>query len=136
MRSNELTMTVAFGETDRAGIVFYPNYFAWFDKATASLFKSIDLPLKQLSLDTGIILPILDAQCTFEKSLTDDDVITIKSTITEINQKTIKIQHEVFKDGTRSSIGYEVRGWVSKEGDRIKATIIPDHIREILKAND
>ena len=71
-------MTVEFGNTDRAGIVYYPNYFAWFDKATQWFFRNMNLPLKQLQNKSNIILPLLEAHCSFEKSLTDDDVITIK----------------------------------------------------------
>ena len=50
----------------------------------------------------------------------------------EVNRKTIKFQHEIFKDGIRTSVGYEIRGWVKKEGSDIAATIIPDDIRELL----
>ena len=48
MRSNEIQMTVEFGNTDAAGIVFYPNYFMWFDKGTHWLFKSMNLAPKEL----------------------------------------------------------------------------------------
>ena len=48
MRSNEIQMTVEFGNTDAAGIVFYPNYFMWFDKGTHWLFKSMQLAPKEL----------------------------------------------------------------------------------------
>ncbi len=132
MRSNEIQMTVEFGNTDAAGIVFYPNYFMWFDKGTHWLFKSMNIAPKELQAKHNIILPILDAQCTFERALVYDDNITIKSTIVEVNRKTFKVQHEIFKDGIRSCNGYEIRGWVKKEGAHIAATLIPDEIREIL----
>lgn len=133
MRSHEIQDTVEFGHTDAAGIVFYPNYFKWFDKGTHWLFKSINLAPKELQATHSIILPILDAQCTFEKALVYDDVITIKSSIVEVNRKTIKVQHEIYKDdGTRACIGYELRGWVKKEEDHIAATLIPEDIKEIL----
>ena len=132
MRSNEIQDTVEFGHTDAAGIVFYPNYFKWFDKGTHWLFRSMQLAPKKLQADYNIILPILDAQCTFEKALVYDDVITIKSSIIEVKRKTIKVQHEIFRDGTRACIGYEIRGWVKKEGEHIAATLIPDDIKEIL----
>ncbi len=135
MRSNEIQLTVEFGHTDAAGIVFYPNYFMWFDKATHWLFKSMGLAPKELQVNHNIILPILDAQCTFEASLVYDDVITIQSTIVEVNRKTIKVQHKIFKEGTRVCSGYEVRGWVKKEGEHIAATLIPDKIGEILSTN-
>ena len=132
MRSNEIQLTVEFGNTDAAGIVFYPNYFMWFDQGTHWLFKSMNLAPKELQAKHNIILPILDAQCTFENALVYDDLITIKSTIVEVNRKTIKVQHEIYKDGIRACNGYEVRGWVKKEGEHIAATLIPDDIKEIL----
>lgn len=135
MRSNELQLTVEFGNTDAAGIVFYPNYFMWFDKATHWLFRNMQLPPKELQSKLNIILPLLDAQCTFEKALMYDDLITIKSTIVEVNRKTFKVQHEIFKDGVRACIGNEIRGWVKKEGSHIAATLIPDDIRELFTTN-
>lgn len=132
MRSNEIQTTVEFGNTDAAGIVFYPNYFMWFDQGTHWLFKSMKLAPKDLQANHNIILPILDAQCTFEKALVYDDLITIKSSIVEVNRKTFKVQHEISKDGARACIGYELRGWVKKEGEHISATIIPDDMKEIL----
>ena len=136
MRSNEIQFTVEFGNKDAAGVVFYPNYFMWFDKATHWLFKSMQLAPKELQVNHNIILPVLDAQCTFEKSLVYDDLITIQSTIVEVNRKTIKIQHEISKEGIRACSGYEVRGWVKKEDDHIAAALIPDNIREILSSNE
>lgn len=135
MRSNQIELTVEFGKTDAAGIVFYPNYFMWFDQGTHWLFKSMQLAPKDLQTKHQIILPILDAQCTFEKALQYDDFITIKSTIIEVNRKTFKVQHEIFQDQVRACIGYEIRGWVKKEGEQLGATLIPDDIREILTTN-
>lgn len=132
MRSNEIQTTVEFGKTDAAGIVFYPNYFMWFDQGTHWLFKSMQLAPKDLQSNHSIIFPILDAQCTFEKALVYDDLITIKSTIVKVSRKAIKVQHEIFKDGVRACIGFEVRGWVKKDGKHLTATLIPDDIREIL----
>ena len=36
---------VDWGHCDPAGIVFYPNYFRWFDQCTSALFESAGLPL-------------------------------------------------------------------------------------------
>jgi acyl-CoA thioester hydrolase len=135
MRSNEFQLTVEFGHTDAAGIVFYPNYFMWFDQATHWLFRSMQLPPKELQSKLNIILPLLDAQCTFEKPLLYDDLITIQSTIVEVNRKTFKVQHEIFKDGIRACLGYEIRGWVKKEESHIATVMIPENIREILTTN-
>lgn len=135
MRSNEVQLAVNWGDTDKAGIVYYPNFFKWFDIAGHQFFKSCELSPVKLESERGIIVPLLDAQCTFEKALLYDDVITIHTKVAEVNRKTLKLRHEVFRDGIRVAHGHEVRGWVQKMADRIKAVPIPDEVKEILTVN-
>ncbi len=136
LRSNTLEYCVKFGETDRAGIVYYPNYYKWFDMATHAFFKSIHLPMKKLEVTDQIIIPLLEAHCQFERPVTDDDELTIVTTVAEVNNKTIKLTHEIFCDGIRTSHGYEIRGWVKKSEDRIAAVPIPDEIKGLLVSNE
>ncbi|MED4602851.1 thioesterase family protein [Paenibacillus validus] len=133
MRRNRFQIRVNFGDTDKAGIVYYPNYFKWFDIAGHQFFRSIGLPPAELGEKHGIILPLLDVRCTFEKPLYYDDIITIATEVTEVNRRTVKLNHEVFRGEARTGHGYELRGWVKQEGDRIFAVPIPDEARALLE---
>ncbi|MBU8915869.1 acyl-CoA thioesterase [Bacillus sp. FJAT-29953] len=135
MRSNEMRFVVNWGDTDKAGIVYYPNFFKWFDIAGHQFFKSCQLAPVKLEEERGIIVPLLDAQCTFEKALFYDDLITIQTKVAEVNRKTLKLRHEVFRDGNRVAHGYEVRGWVQKMPEWIKAVPIPEDVKDILQEN-
>ncbi|QGQ46350.1 acyl-CoA thioesterase [Metabacillus sediminilitoris] len=132
MRSNEIELLVNWGDTDKAGIVYYPNYFKWFDIAGHQFFRSCDLSPRQLEEERQIIVPMLDARCSFEKPLLYEDVITIKTQVAEINNKTIKLNHEVFRGETRTGFGYELRGWVKQTNNVIKAVPIPEDVIAIL----
>ncbi|WP_044895746.1 acyl-CoA thioesterase [Bacillus alveayuensis] len=133
MKRNEFQLRVNFGDTDAAGIVYYPNYFKWFDIAGHQFFRSIGLPPSKLMKEHHIILPLLDVGCTFEKPLYYDDIITIKTIVAEVNRKTIKLKHEVFRGETRTGHGFELRGWVKEEDGRILAVMIPDDVRQLLE---
>ncbi|KGA95665.1 4-hydroxybenzoyl-CoA thioesterase [Alkalihalobacillus alcalophilus ATCC 27647 = CGMCC 1.3604] len=135
MRKNEIEVLVNWGDTDKAGIVYYPNYFKWFDIAGHQFFRSCGLSPTNLEKERQIILPMLDARCTFEKTLLYEDLITIRTTVLEINDKTIKLKHEVFNGEIRTGNGYELRGWVKQTGESIKAVPIPDDVRTILQSN-
>ncbi|MFL6556868.1 MAG: acyl-CoA thioesterase [Bacillus sp. (in: firmicutes)] len=132
MRSNELELLVNWGDTDKAGIVYYPNFFKWFDIAGHQFFRSCDLSPAKLEEERGIIVPLLDVQCTFENALLYDDIIMIQTKVEEINRKTIKLRHVVYRDGQRAAHGYELRGWVQQTGQSIKAVIIPEDVKSIL----
>jgi acyl-CoA thioester hydrolase len=133
VRKNEFQVRINWGDTDKAGIVWYPNYFKWFDMAGHQFFRSIGLSPLKLEEEKNIILPLLDAGCTFEKPLYYDNIITIRTTIDEINRKTIRLKHEVFRGDTRSGYGYEIRGWVKKVDGKISAVLIPEEVKDILK---
>lgn len=135
MRRNEIQLRVNFGDTDSAGIVFYPNYFKWFDAAAHQFFRSIGLPTRELRNKQNIVTPLLDVGCTFENPLFDEDVITIKTQVVEINRKTFKFKHEVFRGDTRTGHGFELRGWVMKSEGKLAAVPIPDEIRELLSTD-
>ncbi|SEA21903.1 acyl-CoA thioester hydrolase [Thalassobacillus cyri] len=135
MRTNEIQFLINWGDTDMAGIVYYPNYFKWFDIAGHQFFRDCNLAPNQLDQEQGIILPMIDTRCNFEKPLYYDDTITVVTTAEEVNNKTIKLRHEVYRGEERTGHGYELRGWVKKMDDGIKAVPIPDDVREILETD-
>ncbi|PLR78741.1 acyl-CoA thioesterase [Bacillus sp. V3-13] len=135
MRSNTIELLVNWGDTDKAGIVYYPNYFKWFDIAGHQFFRSCNLSPQSLEDERNIILPLIDVGCTFEKPVLYDDIITIHTSVIEVNNKTIKLSHQVFKGDLRSGYGYELRGWVYQSPEGMKAVTIPEDVREILIHN-
>lgn len=133
VRSNEIRLLVHWGDTDMAGIVYYPNYFKWFDIAGHQFFRSSGLAPAKLDKEQNIILPILEAKCNFEKTLLYDEMITIRTKVEEVKRKTIKLKHEVYNsENERTGFGYEIRGWVKKEDNGVKAVQIPEDVRKIL----
>jgi acyl-CoA thioester hydrolase len=134
MRRNEFQLRVNWGDTDKAGIVFYPNYFKWFDLAGHQFFRSIGLPHSQLEREQ-IILPLLDVRCSFEQPLYYDDIITIRTVVAEVNSKTIKLSHEVYRGERRTGYGYELRGWVEAKDGQLRAVPVPEHVRQLLMSD-
>jgi|SRR5699024_133790 len=133
MRKNSIHLRVNWGDTDKAGIVYYPNFFKWFDIAGHQFFRDCGLSPSYLEKELNIIVPLLDARCTFENPLLYEDIIIIHTSVEEIKRKTIKLKHEIVRDETRMGHGYEIRGWVKQNDDKIKAEPIPEDIIKILK---
>ena len=133
MRQNEFKFRVNWGDTDMAGIAYYPNFFKWFDIAGHQFFRSAGLPPAQLEEQEQVILPIINVEGTFEKAVYYDEILTIRTRVEKLTTKTIKRVHEIYKGEERKAYGHEIRGWVKKEGNRIKAVPIPPHVRKILE---
>ncbi len=106
------SMTIEWGDCDSAGMVFYPNYFRWFDSAFQHLLREKNLDQRSLSKRYGIVgTPIADVSARFLCPATFGDAITIDSHISEWMPKLFKVSHVVHRVGQTIAEGHELRFW-------------------------
>ena len=128
---------VEWGDCDPAQIVFYPNYFRWFDQATWRLFAGVGLTRPVLNERYGIVgHPLVKADSEFLRSARPGDVLTIESRIDRWGQKSFSVHHSVRNpDGQLGAIGHETRVWARHRSDGVeglKAIEIPAEVIELL----
>jgi YbgC/YbaW family acyl-CoA thioester hydrolase len=132
MMQNTLRHRVEWGETDAAGIVFYPNYYRWFDRATHELFRAAGNEVDTI-LARGYAIPIVEAHANFPRPLRYDDVIDIESRVVEVRTRAFRIDHRIVCASEQVCLGYEVRAWVRlKAGGVLEAESIPDELRHLM----
>ncbi|RXT08025.1 thioesterase family protein [Ammoniphilus sp. CFH 90114] len=132
MVENTVNLNVYWGDTDMAGIIYYPNYFKWFDIGWFHLFKKLGIAPKELMEEQKIAFPIIDVGCTFRKPLYYNDEIRVVTRVAEVNEKTFKLVHEVYRGEELTGKGHELRGWVKFDEGILKAYPIPDEVRRKL----
>lgn len=135
MRESRTTLRVRFGETDMAGIVFYPNFFAYFDIATQALFAGgpIDLPAQMKS--GGFGFPIAESGAKFLGPLFYDDEITIVTRVAELRTRSLRLEHEVRRGDALCATGFEARVYGRKktDGSGVEVTPIPPDLASWLE---
>lgn len=125
---------VYFGDTDPAGIVFYPNFYRWMDEATHEFFGAKYMPSTKLLNEEKIGYPVLEANCQFRTPLYFEDEVEVHTKVIELKEKIFKLEH-VFKRGeTLIAEGYTLRAWASTKGETIKAVPIPEEVREAMQS--
>ena len=128
-----LTIKISWGHCDPAKIVFYPNYFIWFDQSAHLLFDKAGANMGDLMKQYGVVgLPIVDAHAEFISPSKYGDVIEVTSWISEWRAKTMIASHEIHNNGQLCVKGKEVRVWAKphpSKPNRLQAQVIPDSIR-------
>ncbi|WP_363549455.1 thioesterase family protein [Caldifermentibacillus hisashii] len=127
---NIFKVKVYFGDTDAAGIVFYPNFYRWMDQATAELVGCTIMPTSKLYSDRNILLPLLETHCQHRLPLFYEDIVEIHSEVTEIKNKVLKVEHTFKRNDEVVAFGYEIRAWTTKQEGRLKAVPIPEDVKE------
>jgi 4-hydroxybenzoyl-CoA thioesterase len=136
MRASIYRVMVEFGDCDPANIVFYPNYYRWFDAATHHLCKGIGLDWVSLRDQYGVVgLPLVDTGASYRQPASYGDHLDIESSVIECGRKTLRVQHLIRRGDTLLVEGFEVRVLGARHPDdpqRLQALAIPQEIRSAL----
>ena len=133
-RTHVHRLRVTFGDCDPAEIVYFPNYFRWFDTAGREFFTACGIPGWQVTKATrGIIgTPLVDVQASFKAPATYGEDIEITTWIEEWRTKSFVFRHVARRGDTVLCESTEIRVFVIQDPDRpggIKAIPIPEDIR-------
>lgn len=136
MFTHTMTLSIQFGDCDPAGIVYYPNYFRFFDNATASMLSAAFGMVKRDWLAHYAIagIPMVDTGARFVKPSTFGDSVDIDSEITALGRSSFSVQHRLLKSGELAIEAHEKRVWVVRDGESIRSAPLPDDVRQLLSA--
>jgi acyl-CoA thioesterase FadM len=126
---------VEWGHCDPARIVFYPNYFFWFDACFQQWLQHAGLSQALLTERYGVIgTPILEASARFLGSSTDGDPLHAVARIDSFGEKRWRIDYQLGRDDRVLVEGWEVRAWVARVDGRLRSLPVPPAFREALTA--
>ena len=74
---------ISWGDCDPADIVYFPNYFRWFDASTAHHFATAGLPKPELIRRYNVVgFPMVDTNARFHVPSKHGEIVTIETQIT------------------------------------------------------
>jgi acyl-CoA thioester hydrolase len=88
---------VRYAETDQMGIVYYANYFVWFEIGRVELLRALGLAYSQLEIEDRCILPVVDAKCRYRAPARYDDEILIETRPALLRGSVIKFAYRVLR---------------------------------------
>ncbi|MFC2171847.1 acyl-CoA thioesterase [Acidobacteriota bacterium] len=121
---------VRYAETDAAGIVYYNNFFVYFELGRIELFREIGLPY-------DYHLPIAETYSSFKSPAFFDDLLEIHSRIAELRSKGFRIGAQVFKVKDNGTLVLLAEGYTSMVyvgEDRVPVEF-PSDFRSAMEAN-
>jgi YbgC/YbaW family acyl-CoA thioester hydrolase len=134
---NRIDIRVRWSEADPAGIAFYPRFFEWFDMATEALFDSLEMPWPVLFPRYRVVgVPIVDAGARFASPVRYGDTVTVRASISEVREKTFRVDHDVSVGARHCASGFEVRAWVAEPeepGGKLRAKALPIEVATKLR---
>ena len=123
-------MRVRYAETDTMGVVYYANYFVWFEVARCDLLRAVGATYRELEA-RGVLLPVIEAHCEFRDSARYDDDLEIATTGALLSPVRVEFRYEIVRQADRALLatGRTVHAAVD---DRGRPRRLPADLREAL----
>ena len=117
-----MPVRVSFGHCDPAGIVFYPNYFRWFDQCFHEFLRARAgghrVVCGRLNAN-GIGL--MDVGADFPSPTMEGDAMQLHLSVVEWGNKTLRLSYTGQVDGRTVVKGHELRGLFVHRDGRLRA---------------
>ncbi len=96
--SYQTTVRVRYAETDQMGVVYYANFFVWFEIGRVELLRQMGLLYKQMELEDDCHIVVAEARCRYLRPARYDDVLRIRTRVAGARSRTIRFAYEILND--------------------------------------
>jgi acyl-CoA thioester hydrolase len=90
-------LRVRYAETDQMGVVYYANYLVWFELGRVEFMRSLGFDYRQMEVEDGCILPVVEANCRYKAPARYDDVILIEAWPVILRGSFLKFAYRVIR---------------------------------------
>ena len=134
MKTFDYDVRVRYAETDRMGISYYANYFIWFEAARTEYFRALGFVYSEFE-NQGVRLPVAEAGCRYLGPSSYDDVLTVRTAVSQMRQSSIRFDYQVLKNGSAHPIatGYTVHVFSNRD---LKPIRIPEVLKSKVELTD
>ena len=123
---------VSYGETDGMKVVYYGNYFHWFEQARSHFLRELGYSYLQIE-EKGIFLPVVEAHCNYLGPARYEDIIRVRTGIFEWKRASLSFYYEIYnlsKDNKKITRGWTRHPCVDKNG---KIVPVPPWLKEMIQ---
>jgi acyl-CoA thioester hydrolase len=117
MKQGEINLRVRYAETDQMGVVYYANYFVWFEAGRAEYFREMGMPYSEVEKN-DILLPVIKAFCQYKSPARYDDLVRVVTTVPSLQEVRILFKYEIFRRESLEllAIGETEHAFVNRQG--------------------
>ena len=111
------------------GVVYYANYFVWFEVARADLLRSLGWSYREMEQE-GVSLPVIEAHCLYHRGARYDDELDVRAGGRLLSPARMEFTYEIVRraDAARAASGRTVHAAVGPDGRPCR---LPVQIRQV-----
>ena len=96
----DTVVRVRYAETDKMAIVYYSNYFIYFEIGRVEYLRQRGLDYRRMELEDDSFTVVAEATARYRRPARYDDPLRIRTRVTSAKRRTITFGYEILHDDT------------------------------------
>ncbi len=121
---------VRYAETDQMGVVYYANYFVWFEIGRTDFCRQRGFAYRDMEKEDGLCIIVAETRCRFKAPARYDDEIEVRTALRDVRRRVLTFIYEVYRksDETLLAEGETVHVITDLNG---RPRALPEKYREL-----
>lgn len=117
-----LTATVSLGDTDAAGVLFYPRLFEIAQRAFEHHCAAHGYPIQRFWSD-GVLAPVVHVEADYRAPLRLGESIAVETTVEGVGDSSFRMAYVIRRtDGTLAAEALVVHACINREGKSVRVS--------------
>ncbi|HEX6737730.1 MAG TPA: thioesterase family protein [Vicinamibacteria bacterium] len=131
MSASSSQIRVRYAETDQMGVAWHGGYFAWFEVGRTDYLRQRGCTYRDLEAQ-GLRLPVIEARAEYRSPAFYDDVLEIRTRVTELRGARVAFVYEVHRADAPEPIatGFTCHAALDPKG---RPRRLPQELRRLLE---
>jgi acyl-CoA thioester hydrolase len=127
---SETLTRVRYKDTDQMGMVYYGNYFTFFEIGRVEYMRERGIAYNQMEREDDSYIVVTEANCRYLRPARYDDLLRIRTRVRESRRRSIRFAYEILRheDGELLATGETVHIICNGEG---RPRSLPEKYRQM-----
>ena len=127
------SLQVRYAETDQMGIVYYANYFIWFEVGRTDFCRQQGFAYRETESQEGLYIIVAEARCRYKAPARYDDQILVRTCLRSCRKRVLIFGYEIYRQNNDELLaeGETVHVITDRDG---RPRVLPDKYRRLLIA--
>ena len=97
---SETKVRVRYKETDQMGVVYYGNYYTYFEIGRVEYLRGRGMSYKEMERQDDSYIVVAESRCRHVRPARYDDVLRIRTRVARARRRTLHFIYEIVNDAT------------------------------------
>jgi acyl-CoA thioester hydrolase len=88
-------LRVRYAETDQMGIVYYANYFVWFEIGRTDFCRELGFRYKEMEEHDGLYITVAETRCRYKAPARYDDELIVRTRLAACRKRVLVFEYEI-----------------------------------------